>query len=182
MKGHPLITIKNTVRTCKAIELSPLQKKILEEMIRCRSLPHSLVQRAKIILQSSEGIKNKVISADLKIKEETVGMWRKRWLSAITEFAAYENKPKMLRQLIEQALSDAPRTGAPAIFTPEQICLLIALACETPPPHLSVWSRTSLVQEAIKRNIVESVSPTSIGRFLKSGADKAASITLLAQL
>ena len=150
-------------------------------MVRCRLLSQSLVQRAKIVLQASEGTKNKVISQDLKIKEETVGMWRKRWLSAMPEFSVYENKPKMLRQLIEQALSDAPRTGAPAIFTLEQVCLLIALACETPPPHLCVWSRTSLVEEAIKRNIVESVSPTSIGRFLKSGANKAASITLLAQ-
>jgi hypothetical protein len=87
----------------------------------------------------------------------------------------------MLRQLIEQTLSDAPRTGAPATFTPEQVCLLIALACEKPPEHLSQWSRTSLVQEAIKRNIVDSISPTSIGRFLKSGADKTAPITLLAQ-
>jgi hypothetical protein len=169
------------MRTCTAIELSPSQKKMLEEMIRCRLLPHSLVQRAKIILQAAEGTKNKVISADLKVKEETVGMWRKRWLLAMPEFLNYETKPKMLRQLIEQTLSDAPRTGAPAIFTPEQICLLIALACEKPPPHLSVWSRTSLVQEAIKRNIVESISPTSIGRFLKSGADKTASIPLLAK-
>ncbi len=106
---------------------------------------------------AAEGTKNKVISADLKVKEEAVGMWRKRWLLAMPEFLNYETKPKMLRQLIEQTLSDAPRTGAPAIFTPEQICLLIALACEKPPPHLSVWSKTSLVQEAIKRNIVESI-------------------------
>jgi putative transposase len=63
------------MRTFTAIELSPLQKKILEEMIRCRLLPHSLVQRAKIVLQSAEGAKNKVISADLKIKEKTVGTW-----------------------------------------------------------------------------------------------------------
>jgi hypothetical protein len=169
------------MRTCKSIELNPIQKRILEEITRCRLLSHSLVQRAKIILRANEGTKNKVISQDLKIKEETVGMWRKRWLSAMPEFAAYETKPKNLRQLIEQTLSDAPRSGAPAVFTPEQVCLLIALACETPPDHLSQWSRTSLVQEAIKRNIVESVSPTSIGRFLKSGADKTTSITLLAQ-
>ncbi len=74
------------MRTCTAIELSPSQKKMLEEMIRCRLLPHSLVQRAKIILQAAEGTKNKVISADLKVKEETVGMWRKRWLLAMPEF------------------------------------------------------------------------------------------------
>lgn len=169
------------MRTCKSIELSPFQKQILEEMIRCRLLPQGLVQRAKIVLKAAEGTKNKVISQDLKVKEETVGRWRKRWLLAMPDFAIYETKPKMLRQLIEQTLSDAPRSGAPPIFTAEQICLLVALACETPPEHLSAWSRTSLVHEAIKRDIFESVSPTSVGRFLKSGADKTASITLLAQ-
>jgi hypothetical protein len=33
-------------------------------------LAESLVQRAKIILQAAEGTKNKVISADLKVKEK----------------------------------------------------------------------------------------------------------------
>ena len=150
-------------------------------MTRSRLLAHSLVQRATIILQAAEGKKNKVISADLNIKEETVGMWRKRWLSAMPEFVIHENKPKLLRELIEQTLTDAPRTGTPPKFTAEQVCLLIALACETPPDHLSVWSRTSLAQEAVKRGIVESISPASVGRFLKSGADKTTSNTLLAQ-
>lgn len=165
----------------KTIELSPCQKKILEEITRCRLLPHSLIQRATIVMQAAEGKKNKAISADLKVQEETVGMWRKRWISAQPELLNYEMKPKMLRELIEKTLSDAPRSGTPATFTAEQVCLLVALACETPPEHISTWSRTLLAQEAVKRGIVESISPASIGRFLKSGADKTPSISLLAQ-
>lgn len=165
----------------KMIELSPCQKKILEEITRCHQLSYSLIQRATIVLQAAEGKKNKVISADVKVQEETVGMWRKRWICAIPEFLNYETKPKMLRELIEKTLSDAPRSGTPATFTAEQVCLLVALACETPPEHISTWSRTSLAHEAVKRGIVESISPASVGRFLKSGADKTTSITLLAQ-
>ena len=38
-----------------------------------------------------------------------------------------------------------------------------------------------LVEEAVKRSIVEQISCTTIGRFLKSGTDKTASVTLLAE-
>ena len=31
-----------------------------------------------------------------------------------------------------ERLSDAPRPGAPGKFTPEQVCAIIALACEAP--------------------------------------------------
>jgi hypothetical protein len=57
----------------------------------------------------------------------------------------------------------------------------IALACETPTEYLSQWSRKTLAEEAVKRGIVEKISPTTIGRFLKSGADKTTFVALLAQ-
>lgn len=107
-------------------------------------------------------------------------MWRKRWLSASEKLEACD-KPKALRELIESTLSDAPRPGAEPSFTPEEVCALIALSCETPPEHLSEWSRTTLAEEAVKRGIVKSISPTSVGRFLKSGADKTAPLKVLAE-
>jgi putative transposase len=108
-------------------------------------------------------------------------LWRKRWLSATTELAACEGKPKALWQIIETTLADAPRPGIEPTFTAEQICQIIALACETPPEYLSHWTRKTLAEEAVKRRIVETISPTTVGRFLKSGADKTASVALLAQ-
>jgi transposase len=139
------------------------------------------VQRAKIVLLAAAGNNNKTISQALKLQEETVGLWRKRWLSASSELAACEAKNNALRQCIESVLADAPRPGIEPIFTAEQICQIIALACETPPEYLSHWTRKTLAEEAVKRGIVESISPTTIGRFLKSGADKTASVALLAE-
>ncbi len=149
--------------------------------MRSRQLSHCLVERAEIILLIHAGKNNKTISQELRLQEETVGKWRKRWLSASTQFESCEGKPKVMWQVIEATLSDAPRPGIEPTFTPEQVCQIIALACETPPEHLSQWSRKALVEEAVKRGIVESISPTTVGRFLKSGADKTASVALLAQ-
>jgi len=153
----------------------------LEEIARSRQLSHSLVERAKIILLADAGKNNKMISEELHLQEETVGKWRKRWLSASTELAASGGNPKALWQVIETTLADAPRPGIEPTFTAEQVCQIIALACETPPEYLSQWSRKTLAEEAVKRGIVEKISPTTIGRFLKSGAAKATLVALLVE-
>jgi hypothetical protein len=169
------------MRVCPVIELTNEQSQILEEITRSRQLAHCLVQRAQIVILASKGKTNKAISQELHLQEESVGKWRKRWLSVTNELSIRAEKPKALRQLIEITLSDAPRPGAVPKFTAEQVCLLVALACETPPEHLSEWSRATLGQEAVKRNIFEEISSTSIGRFLKSVPDKTTSFTLLAK-
>jgi putative transposase len=67
-------------------------------------------------------------------------------------------------------LSDAPRSGAPATFTPEVICEIVALSCEDPEVldlTLSHWSQSELARQAVRRGIVESISHGSVGRFLK---------------
>lgn len=101
--------------------------------------------------------------------EETVGLWKKRWLEGSVELEGLANKPKKLRLLIEEMLSDRARSGTPGKFTPEQLCRVMGLACESPPEHISHWSHADLAREVIKRNIVEKISSGSIGRFLKSG-------------
>ncbi len=139
------------------------------------------MQRARIVLLANSGHKNTEISQQLHIQEEKAGKWRKRWLATSAQLAACEGKPKALRHAIESLLADAPRPGIAPIFTPEQVCQIIALACEIPPAHLSHWTRKTLAEEAVKRGIVEKISPTTIGRFLKSGADKTSSVALLAE-
>ena len=144
-------------------------------------MPHGLVQRAKIVLLAHAGHKNTEISRQLSIQEENAGKWRKRWLSGCAQLIACEGKPKALGDAIESLLADAQRPGIAPVFTAEQVCQIIALACEPPPAHLSHWTRAALVEDALKRSIVEQISCTTIGRFLKSGTDKTASVTLLAE-
>jgi transposase len=71
---------------------------------------------------------------------------------------------------VVERLSDAPRCGAPARITAEQICAIVALACERPKESgrpVTHWSQQELADEAMKRGIVEQISQRSVGRFLK---------------
>jgi hypothetical protein len=60
----------------------------------------------------------------------------------------------------------------------------MALACEDPQASslpISHWTPKELANEAIRRGIVSSISPRSVGRFLKGGQSPAPSEPLLAQ-
>jgi transposase len=75
-----------------------------------------------------------------------------------------------LRQLIVEALGDEARCGRPAVFTAEQICQIIAMACDQPEDSqrpISHWTPREVAEELIKRGIVTSISPRTVGRFFK---------------
>ena len=71
-------------------------------------------------------------------------------------------------------LSDAPRSGKPAEFTPEQITQIVALSCESPLESrrpITQWTQRELAHEAEKRGLVKKISQVlgpvlnRIGRF-----------------
>ena len=163
------------------ILLSPEQQVLLQALTRSREAPHRLVQRAQIVLSASAGKPNKAIGQDLGLCEETVGLWRQRWFQGSAALVKLEHQPKPLRQAVGQLLADQPRPGCPDTFTAEQVCQILAVACERPPEQFSHWTRQELVREVTRRGIVERISATSIGRFLKSGGFKTASGPLLAE-
>jgi putative transposase len=75
--------------------------------------------------------------------------------------------------IFEDVLSDASRPGAPGKFTPEQLVVVIAVACELPKESgrpITHWTPCELADEVIKRGVVTSISPRTVGRLL-SGAD-----------
>lgn len=135
------------------------QRKELETIVRKRTSPQHLVERARIILLAAEGRGIAETARQLRLTENTVHKWRKRW----TNWPA---------AAVAERLADAPRSGAPARITPEQICRIIALACEPPSKYdrpITHWTQQELADEAVKQGIVDAVSQRSVGRFLKSG-------------
>jgi transposase len=69
-------------------------------------------------------------------------------------------------------LQDTARPGAPARFSAEQICQIIAMACEPPASSerpVTHWTPAELADEAVKRGIVERISGRTVSRFLGSG-------------
>ena len=69
---------------------------------------------------------------------------------------------------VKERLEDAPRPGAPATGTNEQICAIVALACELPIESgrpITHWTFDKLALEVIKRGIVKYISPRAKARF-----------------
>jgi putative transposase len=155
---------------------------MLAHLVRRTTTPQGLVRRAGTVL-AAEGANNQQIADRLGFDRETVRLWRGRWLEARERLAAAEEAAeKKLRRCIENVLDDAPRSGGPPTFTPEQICSIVALACEDPRDSgraVTHWTSPELADEAIKRGIVQSISPRSVGRFLGRGGSQAASDALL---
>jgi hypothetical protein len=86
----------------------------------------------------------------------------------------WEGKAKRPREAIEEVLGDEARPGCSPTFSAEQVCQIIALACETPPAPLTHWTQEDLAREVVKRGIAEEISARSVRRFLKSGAAQTA--------
>src|SRR5439155_21823053 len=118
--------------------------------------------------------RNDATAVQVGLDRQEVGVWRQRWRDAWAALCVWEStEPHRLREAILDVLADAPRPGAPATFTAEQVAQIVALACE--PPQLSGrpighWTLRELRAEAITRKIVEAISVSQIGRFLQQAA------------
>jgi putative transposase len=169
------------------IELTVGQREILERLARRETSPQRLVRRCSIVLEAAGGGNNTQVAQHLNIDRGTVRIWRERWVAAASALLLAEEEgidDKGLAELIKQVLADEPRPGAPSTFEPEQIAQIIALACEDPEESgrpVTHWTPPELADEAIKRGIVTSISPRSVGRFLKRGGLEASSESLLAE-
>ncbi len=146
-------------RRATAIDLSPEERSDLERLRRSASTPQALARRARMILMADDGAGVGETAEQLGVWRKTVSQWRARWLAGSGSSAR-----------AAECLSDAPRSGAPARITAEQICQIVALACEPPSESgrpVTHWSQQELADEAMRRGIVEQISQRSVGRFLK---------------
>jgi putative transposase len=160
------------------IILTQRQRQTLAHLARRATSTQRLARRCRIVLAAADGSNNEQIAQRLGINRETSRLWRGIWLENEERLGvAEEASERELRQAIEQTLSDRPRSGAPPTFTAEQICQIVAMACEAPSHEsgrpVRHWSTTELADEAIKRGIVEDISARSVGRFLKGGRSEA---------
>jgi len=168
----------------KPIKLSEKQRQAFEQLLRRTTAPQRLVWRARIILLADQGLSNSEIARQLRLSRATVKRWRTRWREALPMLEAVQADEHLWLQRMEKILQDAPRLGGKPTFSAEQVVQIIALACQDPNDSgrpISHWTPRELADEAIKRGIVESISPRSVGRFLKRGQDQTPSISLLAQ-
>jgi transposase len=128
----------------------------LQRRARCYSAPHAEVVRAKIVLLAADGLENTLIAARLDVHVGVVSRWRKRF--------AQEGM---------NGLADRQRSGRPRVFPAAVVAEVKAMACEPPEDRdvpQSRWSASDLAARAADEGLVESVSRSTVRRWLDGDA------------
>jgi putative transposase len=109
------------------------------------------IKRAHILLHSDAGKQPQEIAAWLDIAVGTVYNVRQRYLSEGLPGALYEK----------------PRPGQPIKLDLRQEAAVTVLACSAAPPGHARWTIRLLTDHVVKAEIVDSIAPETIRRFLK---------------
>jgi putative transposase len=109
-----------------------------------RTLPPSLVARAKVVLWSAQGQSNTQIAVRLRWRNATVGKWRQRFIE---------------HRLA--GLYDELRPGRPRSIADEQIAILLKRTLSRKPANRTHWSiRQAAQASGISRSTVHRVFQT----------------------
>ena len=169
-----------TVPRAEAIRVTERQRQVLEQVVRASTSPQGVAMRARVVLAAAAGTSNRRIAMDMGVTRNVVHAWRGRWAAASDALLAAEleggtGDERALQAVVRGVLADAPRSGAPPTFTPEQLCRIIALAC-TPPSDagrpISQWTPRELADEAASPGIVPRISARTVGRLLVVGGGR----------
>src|SRR6516165_2443727 len=131
--------------------LSAEEQDVIEKLAHSRTAAARLVERARIILLASQGHWVPAIAHQLQLTAITVRTWLKRFNAAGLA-----------------ALTDKPRSGRPATYTPQQVAEVIATAL-TPPEHLGLpfasWTLDRLAAYLHKHPGI-AINPAAFDRHL----------------
>jgi putative transposase len=146
----------------KPVTLSEQEQSELEQLVRRHSTAQQVALRGRVILTAAEGKNTSQIAREVGLSVETVRAWRMRWLGL---------QAVSLDDLsVSERVTDVPRPGRPSQITAEQVCQLMALACEQPKDRpISQWSGREIADEVMARGIIEQISPRHASRLLKKG-------------
>lgn len=161
----------------KAIAMTALQKTLLEQEFRKRTLQKQFSTRIALLLRASQGQSNSQVGRDLGLTLPTVRAWRRRWESSFDKLCAYEKKMEdqgLSRhdylQVLLNHLRDLPRSGTRKRITLEEEQQIVALASEKPKDYgveMNSWTHEMLAKISVAEGIVEKISSRHIGNILK---------------
>ena len=153
------------------VVITERQQAVLQKRSRATTVAVRLRQRAHIILLAFEGQLNQEIEAIVGLGRDQVGVWRRRWQRALERLTLIEcmAEPARLTRAIEDVLCDEQRSGAPPKFTARQLTMIFAIACEAVEESgrpVARWTQKEVIDEAVRRGIIDSMSTSRISVLL----------------
>jgi transposase len=141
---HVLQEVAMSGRPKVELVLSESEREQLKALTMRRKTAQALALRARIVLACAEGIDNKIVSAKLRVTQQTVSKWRGR-------FVAYRL----------DGFLDAPRPGAPRTIEDSHVDAVIAKTLESVPAGATHWSTRTMAREM-------SLSQTAVSRIWRA--------------
>jgi len=124
-----------------ALVISEADREQLSALVRSRSMPHSLVRRAQIVLWSGQGQSNREVARRCGVTAPAVSHWRRRYQE---------------RGLA--GLPDELRPGRPRTHDDAQVAELIRLVTQRKPEPATHWSVRSAAEAS-------GISKSTVGRY-----------------
>ena len=126
-------------RPLPPLALADGQREQLASISKSTSMPHGLIQRARIVLASAEGLSNKAVAGRVGVSEAAVGKWRRRFLEGGVE-----------------GLHDELRSGRPRTYSDERVAGLINRALREKPRNANAWSVRRMAEaEGVSKSTVQ---------------------------
>lgn len=120
-----------TGRPLPPLSVSEDQRSTLESWARRPKTAQALALRARIILACAEGTPNGVVARHARVRQQTVGKWRSRFVSKGLE-----------------GLLDEPRPGTPRKVSDADVERVLTTTLESVPRDATHWSTRSLAQQS----------------------------------
>jgi len=117
----------------------------LIRLVKKRTTPQRLAERAKIVLGSADGRSSSVICAQVGVTKPTVRQWLDRYEAGG----------------IDALLEDRPRSGRPRTITAEDEAEIVRMTLEEKPENATHWSCRLMAEAA-------GVHPTTVSRIWRA--------------
>ena len=127
-------------RPNRVVVLTVAEREQLEALVRSRSMAHSLVRRANIVLLSAGGLSNQAIAERCSVSPPTVSLWRQRY-----------------REHGPAGLHDEWRAERARIHSDQRVAELINRVLHTKPKGATHWSVRLVAEES-------GISKSTVGR------------------
>jgi transposase len=124
-----------------ALVIGAAERRDLEAIVRARSMPHALVRRAQIVLQSADGASNRTVARACGVSAPIVSLWRSR----------YQRDGLA-------ALHGELRPGRPRTHGDEKVAALLRTVLQSKPEVATHWTVRSAAAKT-------GISKSTVGRY-----------------
>ena len=138
----------------RAVKLSKAERGVLEKFVGHGRKSARAITRARILLLSDEGRKERELTEILGVSRGTVYNVRKKY------------KKKAHAHILE-LLHEEPRRGRPIRIDRRVEANVTLIACSDPPAGCGRWTLHMIADKVVKLEVTDSISHESVRRILK---------------